>query len=73
MATEPSSTISAQIIRLMAARLKRAHEVTAAADCCAAAGNDQGACRILMDVDQDLFEASNLLNALTVIRREQET
>ena len=69
MADEHKNTPLNAIFRLIAARLKRAQEVAAAAECCAAAGNHDGAFRILLDVEQYTYEATTLLNAASIIRR----
>jgi hypothetical protein len=57
-------------LRMIAERLKRSHELAHAAECCSATGNYEGAFRMLTDIEQDLFEATHLLNALSIIRRE---
>ena len=53
-------------------RLKQAHNIAAAAESCAVSGNFDGAFRILLDVEQPTYEATTLLNAASLIRREAE-
>jgi hypothetical protein len=58
------------VLHMIAERLKRSHELAHAAECCSATGNQDGSFRMLMDIEQDLFEATHLLNAISIIRRE---
>jgi hypothetical protein len=57
---------------MITTRLKQAHDIAAAAGACAATGNNDGAFRILLDVEQHVYEATTLLNAACLIRREKE-
>ncbi len=50
----------------------RRRRLAAAAECCAATGNHDGVFRIILDVEQDTYEATTLLNAASIIRREVE-
>lgn len=59
------------IFPMIASRLKDAHNIAAAAEACAAAGISEGAFRILFDVEQLTYEATTLLNAASLIRREE--
>jgi hypothetical protein len=58
------------VLHMIAERLQRSHGLAHAAECCSATGNQDGASRMLMDIEQDLFEATHLLNAISIIRRE---
>jgi hypothetical protein len=60
------------IFPLIAERIKSAHDTAAAAALCANSGNLNGAFRILLDIEQPIFEANNLLNAASAIKRERE-
>ena len=72
MANEPSKHALAALFPMIADRLGRAHRYAAAAGTCAASDNYDGAFRILLDVEQPLYEATTLLNAAALLRRESE-
>jgi hypothetical protein len=58
------------LLTMIRSRLQEAHSIAAAAESCAATGNYDGATRILLDIDELLFDATNLVNAVCAIRRE---
>jgi hypothetical protein len=60
------------IFPMITKRLKDAHNIAAAAEACAATGNDVGAFRILLDIEENTHDATTLLNAASLIRRESE-
>jgi hypothetical protein len=60
----------APLFRMIQTRLKTAHSIADAADACVTSGNDEGAFRVLFDIEQPLHEATTLLNAACLMRRE---
>jgi hypothetical protein len=60
------------VFPLITGRLKMAHNIATAAEICASSDNHDGAFRILLDVEQLTYEATTLLNAASLIRRESE-
>lgn len=56
-------------LKLTSDLIGEAASIAKAAHACAAAGNAQGAYTIALDLDELLFDANNLLQALAVIRR----
>ena len=72
MANEASKHALTSLFPMIADRLTRAHGFAEAARTCAETGNYDGAFRILLDVEQPLYDATTLLNAAALIRRESE-
>ena len=60
----------AALFPIITERLKKAQGIAAAAEACAASGNQENAFRILPDVEEFTHEATTLLNAACLIRRE---
>ncbi len=58
------------IFPMITHRLKQAHDIAAAANARIATNNVEGAFRILLDIEQHTYEATTLLNAASLIRRE---
>jgi hypothetical protein len=58
------------LIPMITEKLKRAHDTAAAAASVAATGNSESAFRILLDIEEPAFQATTLLNAISVIRRD---
>jgi hypothetical protein len=54
-------------------RIRPTCRIAAAETSRATTGNYDGAFRILLDIEQLMYEANNLLNAAAVIRRVAET
>lgn len=73
MRSEALTTALGAIFPMISSRLKQAHSIAAAAESCAATGNADGAFRILLDMEELTYEATTLLNAASLIRREGET
>lgn len=69
MADQAQSMMIDALIPMISERLKRAHD-TAAAAASLVAANPESAFRILLDIEQPTFEATALLNAISVIRRQ---
>lgn len=82
MATEPThvnerahmtqtemSMIIRQLTHLMAERLTNAAALARSAATCSAEGNATAAVEIALGLDQPLYEAATLLNAMTLIDR----
>ena len=57
------------LIPMVAERLKRAHDTAVSL---AAKGNPERAFRVLLDIEDSTFQAATLLNAISVIRRDQQ-
>ena len=57
------------LAEMIAERLSQAASLAKAEEACANAGNRDGACQIMLDVDQPIFEAQSLLNAASLINR----
>jgi len=72
MANEALKGALLALFPMITERLKDAHNIAAAAGACAACGNHDGAFRILLDIEQNTYEATTLLNAASLIRRESE-
>ena len=72
MANEALKGALLALFPMITDRLKQAHDIAAAAGACAATGNHEGAFRILLDIEQNTYEANTLLNAACLIRRESE-
>lgn len=72
MANEALKGALPALFPTIASRLKKAHDIAAAAGACAALGNQEGAFRILLDVEEYTSDATTLLNAAGLIRRESE-
>ncbi|MEI9931692.1 MAG: hypothetical protein WDM89_14410, partial [Rhizomicrobium sp.] len=70
MAEQNRSIAFEALIPMITERLKRAHDTAAAAASIAAAGNRESAFRILLDIEEPTFQASTLLNAISVIHRD---
>ena len=54
---------------LIRERLDEAASVAKAAEACANAGNVKKAAKILLDVDQPIYEAQTLANAVSLLNR----
>ena len=72
MTDRPHNSALEAIFPMVTKRLKRAHDVATAAECCAATGNYDGAFRILLDIEEDTGDATTLLNAASLIWRNKE-
>ena len=59
----------AHLIHLMAGRLSQANNVAIAAEACVNSGNVSAAFQIILKVEEYTFDATNLLNAASVVRR----
>jgi hypothetical protein len=57
----------------MRARLEQATSIAKAAEACADAGNIEKGIEIALDVEQPIYEASNFLNAASMIHRINKT
>lgn len=73
MLSEHAKNALDRIITMIASRLKQANDIASAAEACVLTGNHDGAFRIMFDVEQLTYEATTLLNAASLIRREDET
>jgi len=73
MLSEHARSALGRIITMIASRLKQANDIASAAEACISTGNHDGAFRIMFDVEQLTYEATTLLNAASLIRREGET
>lgn len=72
MASEAHKQTLSEIFPMIVSRLKMAHGIASAAGVCTESGNHDGAFRILLDVEELMTDAITLLNAASLIRREQE-
>ena len=72
MRSESLMTALGAIFPMISSRLKQAHSMAAAAECCPATGNPDGAFRILLDMEGLTCETTTLLNPASLIRREGE-
>lgn len=72
MSEEPQISALKVIFPIVTKCLKRAQNVAEAAEACAAAGNYDGAFRILLDIEEDTSDATTLLNAASLIWRNRE-
>jgi hypothetical protein len=72
MANEALKGVLLALFPMTTNRLKQAHDIAAAAGACAASGNQEGAFRILLDIEEYICDATTLLNATSLIRRESE-
>ena len=72
MHSEHARSALGGIFSMIASRLKQANDIASALEC-ASTGNHDGAFRIMFDVEQLTYEATTLLNAASLIRREGET
>lgn len=72
MANEALKGALAAICPMITRRLKQAHDIAAAAEACAASGNNEGAHRILLEIDQHTHEANILMEVIALLRREVE-
>ncbi|HET7334067.1 MAG TPA: hypothetical protein VFI93_03045 [Rhizomicrobium sp.] len=70
MAAASGNTLLAPLLAMITKRLSQARDLGAAAEACASAGNSEGAFRVLLDIEQPLHEATCLLNAVCIARRE---
>jgi hypothetical protein len=69
MATETLKGALAAIYPMITCRLKQARDIAAAAETCAASGNNEGAHRILLEIDQHTH-ANTLIEVTSLFRRE---
>ncbi len=67
----PGRTIT-NIIAMITQRLRRAYQTADAAEVCVVSGNHENAFRILLNIEQDIYETDALLNAATIIHRESK-
>jgi hypothetical protein len=72
MTNESSAVSVAQMFPLIAKRLREAASISDAANACAAAGNPDGAFRILLDIETLTTDAITLLNAASLLHRERD-
>ena len=72
MANEGINSALSALFPMITARLKRAHDIAAAAEACAESSNHEDAVRILLEIDQHTYEVTILLNAMGLIRRERD-
>jgi hypothetical protein len=72
MRSEQLDGALAVMFPLIAIRLSEAHSIASAANACVSTGNYDGAFRILLDIEQHLYEAKGLLNTASILRREQK-
>jgi hypothetical protein len=72
MASEALKGALPAIYPMITCRLKQAHDIAAAAETCAASGNNEGAHRILLEIDQHTHEANTLIEVISLFRREVE-
>jgi len=72
MVDNAQNTALGTVFPMITIRLKRAYDMAAAAETCAATGNHDGAFRILLDIEQHTYEATTLLNAAGLIRQNVE-
>lgn len=70
MANPPTDMLFVPLLALITKRLSCARDLGAAAEACASTGNSDGAFRMLLDIEQPLHEATSLLNAACIARRE---
>jgi len=69
MRAEQADLIVRTLMALVAERLTQAASLAKAAEACAVAGNRDGSARIANDIDQPLYEAQNLINAMSLVNR----
>jgi len=72
MANEALKGALLALFPMITKRLKDAHNIAEAAGACAASDNHEGTFRILLDIEQNAYETTTLLNAACLIRRESE-
>lgn len=72
MQSQAVKDVLSAMFPMITSRLKSAHDIAAAAEACAVVGNHDGAFRILLDVEQLTYEATTLLNASSLVRREDQ-
>lgn len=68
--TQPADRLTGNtFLKPIVDRLTRAAGMARAAIGCAEAGDDEGAARILVEIDVPIYEAQSLLNAATLLNR----
>lgn len=69
MAPETADAAIRDFIKEIRTRLDQAAAVARAAEACVEAGSPEQAVTIVLDVEQQLYEATTLLNAASLINR----
>jgi hypothetical protein len=72
MANDHRNTALVAMFPMIAKRLREAASISDAANACAAAGNPDGAFRILLDIETLTTDAITLLNAASLLHRERD-
>ncbi len=70
MTKEGLNAATAAMFPIIADRLKEAYSIADAVAACAATGNQDGAYRMLLDIEGNTSDAITLLNAASLLRRE---